>query len=168
VSFRKGHFYHLVPGYDSISVTARSPSSPGPERSRNQGNVRVADTSQTISWRPRGLDLFHRRLRGSKGSGSATIESLLALLMDVGRPSGDSLQQGPMDRVVRGRLQILRPHLTGRVLGTMSNAAWHSRGARGESATLCLPRQLGSARTARRILLCAVHSHAHEALLIPG
>jgi hypothetical protein len=31
-----------------------------------------------------------------------------------------------------GRLQILRPHLTGRVLGTMSNAAWHSRGARGE------------------------------------
>ena len=31
-----------------------------------------------------------------------------------------------------GRLQILRPHLTGRVLGAMSNAAWHSRGVRGE------------------------------------
>jgi hypothetical protein len=31
-----------------------------------------------------------------------------------------------------GRLQILRPHLTGRVLGTISNAAWRSRGARGE------------------------------------
>jgi hypothetical protein len=27
---------------------------------------------------------------------------------------------------------ILRPHLTGRVLGTMSNAASHSRGAKGE------------------------------------
>jgi len=31
-----------------------------------------------------------------------------------------------------GRLQIVRPHLTGRVLGSMSNAAWHSRGSRGE------------------------------------
>jgi hypothetical protein len=33
-----------------------------------------------------------------------------------------------------GRFQILRPHLTGRVLGTISNAAWHSRGARVEAA----------------------------------
>ena len=31
-----------------------------------------------------------------------------------------------------GRLQILRPPLTGRVLGSISNAAWHSRGVRGE------------------------------------
>jgi len=31
-----------------------------------------------------------------------------------------------------GRLQILRPHLTGHVLGSISNAAWHSRGAKGE------------------------------------
>jgi hypothetical protein len=31
-----------------------------------------------------------------------------------------------------GRLQIQRPHLVGRVLDTKSNAAWHSRGARGE------------------------------------
>jgi hypothetical protein len=31
-----------------------------------------------------------------------------------------------------GRLQILRPHLTGRVLGSISNTAWHSHGARGE------------------------------------
>ena len=31
-----------------------------------------------------------------------------------------------------GRLQILRLHLTGRVLGSISNAAWHSRGAKGE------------------------------------
>ena len=31
-----------------------------------------------------------------------------------------------------GRLQILRPHLTGRVLSLMSNAAWHSRGIQGE------------------------------------
>jgi hypothetical protein len=35
-----------------------------------------------------------------------------------------------------GRLQILRPHLTGRVLDTMSNAAWHSRGARGEDPVM--------------------------------
>jgi hypothetical protein len=34
-----------------------------------------------------------------------------------------------------GRLQILRPHLTGRVLDTISNAAWHSRVARGEDPT---------------------------------
>ena len=31
-----------------------------------------------------------------------------------------------------GRLQILRPHLTGRILGSLSNSAWHSRGASGE------------------------------------
>jgi hypothetical protein len=31
-----------------------------------------------------------------------------------------------------GRLQILRPHLTGRVLSALSNTAWHSRGAKGE------------------------------------
>jgi len=31
-----------------------------------------------------------------------------------------------------GRLQILRPHLTGRILGSMSNTAWHSRGTQGE------------------------------------
>ena len=31
-----------------------------------------------------------------------------------------------------GRLQILRPHLTGRALEAMSNAAWHSRGVQGE------------------------------------
>jgi hypothetical protein len=31
-----------------------------------------------------------------------------------------------------GRIQILRPHLTGRVLSSISNTAWHSRGARGE------------------------------------
>ena len=31
-----------------------------------------------------------------------------------------------------GRLQILRPHLSGRVLESMSNAAWHSRGTQGE------------------------------------
>jgi hypothetical protein len=34
-----------------------------------------------------------------------------------------------------GRLQILRPHLTGRVLGSISNTAWHSHGARGEDPT---------------------------------
>ena len=31
-----------------------------------------------------------------------------------------------------GRLQILRPHLTGRVLASISNTTWHSRGTRGE------------------------------------
>ena len=31
-----------------------------------------------------------------------------------------------------GRLQILRPHLTSRVLEAMSNAAWQRHGARGE------------------------------------
>ena len=31
-----------------------------------------------------------------------------------------------------GRLQILRPHLTGRILGSISNTAWHSRGTQGE------------------------------------
>ena len=31
-----------------------------------------------------------------------------------------------------GRLQILRPHLTGRLLNAMSIAAWHSHGAKGE------------------------------------
>jgi hypothetical protein len=34
-----------------------------------------------------------------------------------------------------GRLQILRAHLTGHVLSSMSNAAWHSRGARGDDPT---------------------------------
>jgi hypothetical protein len=32
----------------------------------------------------------------------------------------------------KGRLQIVRPHLTGRVLDTIGNAAWHSRGTQGE------------------------------------
>jgi hypothetical protein len=31
-----------------------------------------------------------------------------------------------------GQLTILRPHLTERVLATMSNAAWHERGTKGE------------------------------------
>ena len=31
-----------------------------------------------------------------------------------------------------GRLQILRPHLTGRVLASISNTTWHSRGTQGE------------------------------------
>ena len=31
-----------------------------------------------------------------------------------------------------GRLQILRPHLTGRVLSAVSNTARHSRGAKGQ------------------------------------
>ena len=31
-----------------------------------------------------------------------------------------------------GRLQLLRPHLTGRVLASISNTTWHSRGTQGE------------------------------------
>jgi hypothetical protein len=31
-----------------------------------------------------------------------------------------------------GQLSILRPHLTQRLLSTMSLAAWHSRGTKGE------------------------------------
>ena len=31
-----------------------------------------------------------------------------------------------------GQLSILRPHLTGQVLNTMSLSAWHQRGASGE------------------------------------
>ena len=31
-----------------------------------------------------------------------------------------------------GRMQILRPHMADRVLATLSNSAWYSRGAKGE------------------------------------
>jgi len=35
-------------------------------------------------------------------------------------------------RAISARLQILRPHLTGRVLASISNTAWHNRGTQGE------------------------------------
>jgi len=31
-----------------------------------------------------------------------------------------------------GKLLLLRPHLTGRILATISLSAWHSRGRKGE------------------------------------
>lgn len=31
-----------------------------------------------------------------------------------------------------GQMQILRPHMTERLLATVSNSAWHSRGVNGE------------------------------------
>lgn len=31
-----------------------------------------------------------------------------------------------------GQLQILRPHVSDRLMATISNSAWHSRGVKGE------------------------------------
>lgn len=31
-----------------------------------------------------------------------------------------------------GQMTLLRPHLAGRLLGVMSNMAWHARGSKGE------------------------------------
>ena len=48
------------------------------------------------------------------------------------RPVMASYNQRQWIESFEGQLSILRPHLTPRVLDTMSLSAWHQRGAKGE------------------------------------